>query len=236
MAILIPVLHSAQEQGQRAVCMANLRQLHLAWWSYAEDHDGRVVPIWEQYPQPPSKDKKSWAHKLIWISNDYEYLVEEGFLWPYIKIRKTYSCPATPRNLRLDCGSNVCYRLSSGLRINHDLSHVADRYKFLEDIYKIKQPGQRMLFFDLGRSRGYCPEPYIGHQIINLPKECWAQYDYPPLHHNNGTCLNFVDGHNEYWKWEDPRTIKLGRERLRINEEQSGNQDMARLDRAIWGP
>jgi hypothetical protein len=93
-----------------------------------------------------------------------------------------------------------------------------------------------MLFFDLGRSRGHYPEPYIGHQIINLPKECWSQYDYPPLHHNNGTCLNFVDGHSEYWKWEDPRTIKVGRELSGLNEDQPDNQDVAKLDRVIWGP
>ena len=239
-AILIPVLQSAREKGQRAVCTANLRQLHLAWWSYAEDHDGCIVPIWHHYPQPPSTDRKSWAHKLIWVNSDYEYHVEEGFLWPYIKSRKTYSCPAMPRSLRLDRGSNVCYRLSDSLKINFGLSSISNKLEFSTPIYKIKQPGQRMVFFDLGRSRGHHPQPYLGHQIINIPKECWAQFDYPPVHHSNGTCLSFVDGHIEYWKWKDPRTIKLGRDGpynhwQELYDEQPGNQDMARLREAVWG-
>ncbi|MHC4120335.1 MAG: type II secretion system protein [Planctomycetota bacterium] len=241
-AILIPILQSARERGRRAVCTANLRQLHLAWWSYAEDHDGRIVVIHGQYPKPPSKHIKSWAHKLIWINTDKEFHVEEGFLWPYIKSRKIYSCPATPRSLRLDRGSNVCYRLSGGLKIKHDLSHYANIGKFLATSYKIKQSGRRMLFFDLGRSRGHnADDSYIGHQIVNAPKESWRQYDYPPVHHSNGTCLSFVDGHIEYWKWKDPRTIKVGRDGPRnhwqgFNDEQPGNQDLARLERAIFGP
>lgn len=239
-AILLPCLHSAREQGQRTVCTANLRQLHLAWWSYAEEHDGCIVVIYHQYPEPPSNDTKSWAHKLIWVNSDYEYHVEEGFLWPYIKSMKTYSCPATPRTLRLDRGSNVCYRLSAGLRIKHDISALKNQDKYITTIYKIKQPNGRMLFFDLGRSRGHYPDPYFGHQVINIPKECWAQFDYPPVHHSNGTCLSFVDGHIEYWKWKDPRTIKLGRDGpynhwQELYDEQPGNQDMARLREAVWG-
>jgi hypothetical protein len=216
--------------------MANLRQLHIAWWSYADDHDGHMVPYWAAYPQPPSKENKSWAHKLVWLDSDHEYLVEEGFFWPYIKMRKAYSCPATPGKLRLYRGSNVCYKLSSSLRININLSSISNINKFLTSAYRIKQPDQRMLFFDLGRSLCYYPEPYIGSKTINLPKECWAQFDYPPLHHNKGTCLSFVDGHNEYWKWEDPRTIEVGSRRSGINDAQPGNLDMARLDRVIWGP
>jgi prepilin-type N-terminal cleavage/methylation domain-containing protein len=240
-AILIPLLHSAREKGRRTVCMGNMRQLNLAWWSYAEDHDGRVVVIYNQYPEPPSSDVKSWAHRLTWINSDYECHVEEGYLWPYIKSRKTYACPATPKSLRLFKGSNVCYRVSAGLRIKHDLSSLKDQYKYLTTIYKIEQPGQRMLFFDLGRSWGHNSDyPYFGWQISNIPKECWAQFDYPPVHHSNGTCLSFVDSHIEYWKWKDPRTIKLGRDGpynywQDLYDEQPDNLDMERLRRAIWG-
>ena len=43
MAILIPVLHRAREQGARAACLSNLRQLTLAWLLYAEDNDTKIV-------------------------------------------------------------------------------------------------------------------------------------------------------------------------------------------------
>ena len=36
MAILMPTLRRAREQGQRAVCLSNLKQLTLAWIMYAD--------------------------------------------------------------------------------------------------------------------------------------------------------------------------------------------------------
>ena len=38
MAILLPALKAAREQGKRAVCLNNLRQLTLAWIMYADGH------------------------------------------------------------------------------------------------------------------------------------------------------------------------------------------------------
>ena len=36
MAILIPALNRVREQGKRAVCLSNLKQLALAWIMYAD--------------------------------------------------------------------------------------------------------------------------------------------------------------------------------------------------------
>jgi len=44
LALLIPALRSAREQGQRTVCLSNLKQLTLAWITYANEHDGKLVP------------------------------------------------------------------------------------------------------------------------------------------------------------------------------------------------
>ena len=43
MAILIPTLNRAREQGKRAVCLSNLKQMMLAWMMYADDNDDKVV-------------------------------------------------------------------------------------------------------------------------------------------------------------------------------------------------
>ena len=43
MAILIPTLHRAREQGQRAVCLNSLKQLTLAWMLYAQDNNYKIV-------------------------------------------------------------------------------------------------------------------------------------------------------------------------------------------------
>ena len=43
MAILMPTLKRAREQGQRAVCLGNLKQLGLASILYADDNDDKLV-------------------------------------------------------------------------------------------------------------------------------------------------------------------------------------------------
>ncbi len=43
MAILMPALNRAREQGKRAACLNNLRQLQLAWIAYAGDNDDRII-------------------------------------------------------------------------------------------------------------------------------------------------------------------------------------------------
>ena len=43
MAILIPTLNRAREQGKRVACLSNLKQFGLAWIMYADDNDGKTV-------------------------------------------------------------------------------------------------------------------------------------------------------------------------------------------------
>ena len=43
LAMLMPALERAREQGKRIVCLNNLRQLMLAWNFYADDNDGLLM-------------------------------------------------------------------------------------------------------------------------------------------------------------------------------------------------
>src|SRR4030042_942704 len=43
MAILLPALGRAREQGKRAVCLHNLGQLMVAWNMYADDNAEKIV-------------------------------------------------------------------------------------------------------------------------------------------------------------------------------------------------
>jgi prepilin-type N-terminal cleavage/methylation domain-containing protein/prepilin-type processing-associated H-X9-DG protein len=43
MAVLLPALNRAREQGKRAVCLSNLKQLTLAWMTYASANNDKLV-------------------------------------------------------------------------------------------------------------------------------------------------------------------------------------------------
>ena len=42
-AILLPGLKRAKEQGRRITCLSNLRQMMFGWGMYADENDGRIV-------------------------------------------------------------------------------------------------------------------------------------------------------------------------------------------------
>jgi hypothetical protein len=48
--LLLPALAAAKSTSRAAVCQGNLRQLQLAWISYAGDHHGEMVPNEEGRP------------------------------------------------------------------------------------------------------------------------------------------------------------------------------------------
>ena len=50
MAILLPALNKAREQGKRIVCLSNLKQLTLAWMNYASTYNDKLV---NGVPAPP---------------------------------------------------------------------------------------------------------------------------------------------------------------------------------------
>jgi prepilin-type N-terminal cleavage/methylation domain-containing protein len=69
MAILVPALSRAKEQGKRAVCLTQLRQLQLAWNIYCDENDdkvpaGDVAYSWSFHTgnQPDELAWHEWPH------------------------------------------------------------------------------------------------------------------------------------------------------------------------------
>ncbi len=95
MAILIPALNRAREQGKRAACLHNLKGLVLAWIMYADDNDGRLV-------RGVAGDN-GWVKPLGTLPNEIplgEQLdaIRYGLLFEYAKMAKLYRCPVAERN------------------------------------------------------------------------------------------------------------------------------------------
>src|SRR3989454_711355 len=93
-AMLLPVLSKAKEKGQRAKCIANIKQILLSTHMYVLDFNDTLpytswssgtlnVPNWcyTRTADPLHKDK-----------------VELGQLWPYHTQRLLYWCPLEPTN------------------------------------------------------------------------------------------------------------------------------------------
>ncbi len=89
MAILLPALHRVREQGKRANCMSNLKNLTLVWVMYADDHDGRI-------PAGGTHGAVSWVdHTGLAVKKnrkDQIAAIKKGVLWSYTKDLELCRC------------------------------------------------------------------------------------------------------------------------------------------------
>ena len=88
MAILIPALNGAREQGKRAACLHNLKGLILAWIMYTDDNDGRLV-------RGNAGDDDGWVRRIgtLPIEEPIEEqldAIRNGLLFEYAKMAKLY--------------------------------------------------------------------------------------------------------------------------------------------------
>ena len=225
MAVLLPALNHAREQGKRAVCLSNVKQFGLSWVLYADDNDQRIVNACTVENTEGHNDSK----EPCWLYFRPEYDknrridgIRRGALWTYVELLKIYKCPTGIR------GEVNTYAIVDAM--NGAMSSIpgVPRELYIKKKSQIPRPGERIVFLDEGKTS-------TQSWTIFYDKESW--WDIPPIRHSQGTNVNFADGHGEYWKWEDMRTVKVAR---REGDWQSlvsapGNLDVQRLQRAAWG-
>ena len=235
MAILMPALGRAREQGRRAACLSNCMQLVLAWSMYADENEDKIVNGAAGFGNTQS----SWGEHLnerAWIevnnfNADWEtqlQQIRDGALYPYTKNVKAYRCPTGKR------GEAVTYATAFSMNaVNHPWSqgikgaHVKIRSEMKPN------PAMRFVFIDEG---SLSPDAFA----VNIHLEQW--FDSPPIRHGNGTNLSFADGHSEYWKWKGRETVAHGKDDEEINatttlvpETEEGFDDLYRIQKACWG-
>jgi prepilin-type N-terminal cleavage/methylation domain-containing protein len=239
MAILMPALNRAREQGKRASCLSNLRQLGLAWTMYADENEGKIVQgnagnDWPAYdPVNGHANEEPWVYRDDNIPNGDDELEKEalrkGALWPYTKHERLYRCPTGKR------GEMRTYSIMFSMNgICHaNVKNSGWRGKYIKRITDMKNPAERIVFID----EGYItPDSFA----VEYDQERW--WDDPPVRHGVGTCVAFADGRSAFKKWSGMETIKFAKD----NEFQKAptnlvpttdddRRDLYWLQRGTWG-
>jgi len=231
MAVLLPALNRVREQGKRAVCLSNMRQLALAWMLYADENDNKIV---NGAAGIPRIKEKQWVGKC-WHDNfrTGEQLpadeqigeIRKGALWPYCMDVKLYRCPTGYR------GEMQTYSIMDSMNGNGD--GTKEPGLWIKRRTEIRRPESMAVFIDEG---WVTPDSYA----VCYEREYW--WDDPPIRHGDGTDLSFADGHSDYWKWEGPDTVKHGRTLDRryagpgwVPKMDAGFKDLYRVQKATWG-
>ena len=205
LAILLPTLGSAREASKRANCVNNLRQLGLAFRSYAQANGDEMVP------------GNTSSASVSWVApGGGPGPAKAGLLYPYVGDVDVYQCPSDAR-LR-DYRS---YSIQAYLNSN-DWGSIAS----VKHITAIKAPSDTFSFIEEEDPQSGLNGYNVGSYVQYNSGDQWV--DYPCPRHQHGSCLAFVDGHAEYWQWSDPRTLTLTHYANTPN-----NPDLKRLEAAV---
>jgi len=242
MAIMMPGLNRAREQGKRAMCLSNLKQLMLGWIMYTDDNDDKIVngaplgtvgkaraPLSSEWDYEFHKGELPWVG-VAWSSSFLtanETLQREaittGALYKYCKNVGVYRCPTGYR------GEMLTYVIVDSMNgLPRDGTQEAGVW--MKGRSKIRQPYKRIVFIDEG---WVTPDSYAVHFV----KELW--WDDPMVRHSDGTTMSFADGHTEHWIWKGTDTITYGRSADRSHPKNNvapgnGKQDLYRIQIGTW--
>jgi prepilin-type processing-associated H-X9-DG protein len=246
----VPVIGAAgRGRSKREVCMANLKTLTAAWTMYADDHQGRIPcadigtgchitgmpqegPGWYEWPHrkyPPEAAECDFTTFFTMAQvlageateKDWKHSIADGSLWKYIKNYGVYRCPAGGKN------AYVTYTIAHSMNAYEGVFGPA---KELRTISEIKRVSKMIAFLCEGQAGA-------GAFGIMYDNEENGFFDVVPKRHDNGTTFSFADGHTEYWKWQDKRTLAYWFNSYtdKDHTDQSCNQDLYRLQKGTWG-
>lgn len=92
MAVLVPAMARARQQGKSIVCLNNLRQMCIATTAYNQIFDGHYPIAYYNKDTPTGQIKYCWDFTVIDDSGDIS--IEPGLLWQGQTIEKIQQCPS----------------------------------------------------------------------------------------------------------------------------------------------
>ena len=174
-SMLLPALGRSKGKAHGTKCMNNMRQFQLMWQFYADESNGRVVPV-RDWVIGGAPDLASITSGLLWTSGGNETL---------------YKCPgdktANARSVAMSAymGNTGTDWVTAGFAI----------YKRLDDI---TDPSNSFITLDErpetindGFFRVDCFTTYASISVS----------DFPAIYHNGDSAFSFADGHAETHKW-----------------------------------
>jgi len=193
--------------------------LIATWRIYSVDNRGRLVSN-RQFQQPTIDEEAvregqwiSWVQGAFYDpieSTNYAYILNPHYALfaNYLQTTKVYVCPADKEQVTIgpDPGPRIRSCAMSGYmgwEGPADTRCISGAYRTFNkdsDIPAAMMPSGAFVFIDVNE-KSIC-WPYFG---VKMDTE--AFFNWPSSIHNRGGVVSFADGHIEYDRWVDPRTV-----------------------------
>jgi prepilin-type N-terminal cleavage/methylation domain-containing protein len=215
MAILLPALQRAKKQGAGSGCLANVKSISTGWFTYHLDNDDFIVPSqvvpgqrisWVQWPQDEAGNPTP-IQTYECPQEDKIRGIERGLIFPYVKTRKVFHCPADRRKT-IGIEDNRSYSMIACLN-GHLASSTYYKYQ-IRKYTQIKSPGDKYMLVEEADSRGFNSTWWsLGTREMGYnPVQWWSPL---AVWHGDSSTLGFGDGHAEMHRWREKLTIELAR-------------------------
>jgi prepilin-type N-terminal cleavage/methylation domain-containing protein len=243
-SLLLPALSKAKSLAQRTTCLSNLRQMGLAWTSYTDENDGKLV---HSFPgTTTSRNPYVWVMGNMTNASEAAStrLISLGKLFEHVNNSTVYHCPAdkgvqiggqtVPTVRSYSMNSYMGSRRLYGSLWNQPISKAATDYPaFYEKETELQNPSQLWIFIEEDErtiSDGFFTfdptgKEYLGHLPANSAQR-----------HNFGFSLNFGDGHAEIWRFKNPNTMTMALSSKSSLSSSSINNDFEKLGRVTALP
>lgn len=232
-AMLLPALAKAKAQGTSVNCMSNLKQMALAWTSYAGDYHDNLVNNYT--------DGNADCGPYAWVSKGSQLgvgnwtgdadvdtntmAITHGLLYPYNGSAAIYVCPADQALVPGTTSPHTrSYSMSIGICWTNSLNNFPPQNSSYSKFSQMLLPPPSAAFVLIDEAANSIDNNALGQEsgipIFQTPGDTsspivgidpsQAPYDYwnlPASRHLTGCNLSFADAHVEHWKWRSPYIV-----------------------------
>jgi len=226
-ALLFPALNKAKQKATGAACLANQKQLAIAWTMYSDDSSEMLVNL-STYVAPanfinntpwrqdmynglgngclvvPGANSGTQQGRILLTQMGYKQPRADvpGPLFPYAPNPDIVHCPGDQRFKR-PVGQGFAWDSYSGTAfLNGELGGFRKRTQIL-------RPSDRILMAEGADGRGEnVGSWYLGNYGTPSANFSDAKFgDSPAAFHLNAASFSFMDGHSEMHRWQDGTTV-----------------------------
>jgi prepilin-type N-terminal cleavage/methylation domain-containing protein/prepilin-type processing-associated H-X9-DG protein len=220
--MLLPALAKAKQKAHGIACLNHLKQLQLAWFMYASDHNDKLVPNLGLFFTQTTDN--TWVRGGLSLDgkalnnpdNTNTLYLQKSLLFPYLRSFAVFKCPADRSTATI---WGVRYPRVRSLTMNNWLG----RYLPNGSLGSLVYPGDDAYRINVKLGDLTVPPPartfvFIDERedsindcsfYVNVGRSGGDAYwiDLPACYHNGAAGLSFADGHAEIKRWLDSRTM-----------------------------
>ena len=246
-ALLLPALNKGKLKAQGIQCLANHRQLCLAWRMYSDDSQDRLLYASDN-PYDASTIASTWVTGYLQWYNpqdpanwDPNHDITKSPMWPYCgQSLSIWKCPADRSFVVVNGQAKPRVRSMSmnfflGGFGGWDGSGFLDTasYKLYFKQTELADPGPAKVFVFLDMRPDSIDIGNFAPCMTGWPNQpaSYGFYDLPGFYHHFANGFSFADGHSETHRWRDARTTPPLLDTSNIGDEFSSpnNPDVAWL-------